>query len=102
MIGLEPAPQAKLKTGAEKLEGIAFTFCKAATIAVVAGRYALPVAASFAAVLFIAAFLKGARESRCILRVPLLIAGVWVFVLALWLVDFLFPTSWGRFLPAWW
>lgn len=101
-IGLEPASQAKTKTPGEKLEGVAFTFCKAATICLIAGRFALPVAATLAAALFLAAFLKGQRESRCILRVPLLIAGFWVFIVGIWVVGYVYPDSFGRFVPFWW
>ena len=78
-VGLEPTLNAG-KTPAEKLEGIAFTFCKVATVCLIAGRFALPVAAGLAAIFYIAAFVKGKSDTRCILRFPLLIAGLWACV----------------------
>ena len=97
-IGLEPPNPTAIKSPAEKLESLAFTFCKAATICAIAGRYALPVAALAAAGLYVAAFLKGKRDSRCVLHWPLLIAGFWVFVAGAWLAGNLM--SWN-FL-TWW
>ena len=77
--GLEPGPglAAPRKTAGEHLEGIAFTFCKAATVILFTGRFALPVAAGLASVLYAAAHLKGKHDTRCILRKPLLICGFW-------------------------
>lgn len=65
------------KTTGEKLEGIAFQFCKIATVAFIAGRFTLPIASSLAAALYLAAHLKGKHDTRCILRYPLLIAAFW-------------------------
>jgi hypothetical protein len=72
------------KSSAEKVEGIAFQFCKIATVSLLAGRYTLPVAATVCAVLYVVAHVKGKRESRCVLKYPLLIAGVWGFVAICW------------------
>ena len=101
-IGLEPAPNASIKTPAEKLEGIAFTFCKAATICAIAGRFAIPVAAGLSAAFYIAAFLKGKQDTRCILRIPLLVAGFWVFVAGLWIFAAMNPALGSRITPPWW
>lgn len=65
------------KTTGEKLEGIAFQFCKIATVAFIAGRFTLPLASSLAAILYLAAHLKGKHDTRCVLRYPLLIAAFW-------------------------
>ncbi|MBN9503807.1 MAG: hypothetical protein BGO01_08220 [Armatimonadetes bacterium 55-13] len=65
------------KTTGERLEGVAFQFCKIATVAFLAGRYTLPVASSLAAILYLAAHFKGKRDTRCILRYPVLISAFW-------------------------
>jgi len=68
------------KTAGERLEGIAFQFCKIATVAFIAGRFTLPIASSLAAILYLSAHLKGKHDTRCILRYPLLIAAFWGLV----------------------
>jgi hypothetical protein len=65
------------KPKAEVLEGIAFQFCKVATVALLAGRYTLPVASGLCALFYLWAFASGQRSTRCILRYPLLLAAVW-------------------------
>ena len=70
----EPAPR---KTRGEVYEGIAFTFCKAATIILLTQKFALPVAAGLAAVFYILAEIHGKKDTRCILKEPLLIATFW-------------------------
>jgi hypothetical protein len=100
-VGLEPASNPTIRTPAEKLEGVAFTFCKAATLIAVAGRYALPITALAASGFYVAAFLKGKQDTRCILRFPLLIAGFWVFIAALWLLGALNPSK-ALYIPPWW
>lgn len=65
------------KTSGEVYEGIAFTFCKAATIILFTGPFALPVAAGAAAVFYILAHRAGKNDTRCILKRPLLIAAFW-------------------------
>ena len=64
-------------TQGEKLEKIAFQFCKIATVAFLCGRFTLPVASTLAAGLYLAAHIQGKRDTRCILRYPLLIAAFW-------------------------
>lgn len=66
-----------VKTKGEIYEGIAFTFCKAATIILLTQKFALPVAAGAAAVFYILAHLNGKTDTRCILKMPLLIAAFW-------------------------
>ena len=50
------------------------------------GKFALPVVALLTSALFVGAHVKGARESRCILKRPLLIAAFWgvIGVALLW------------------
>jgi hypothetical protein len=90
------------KSQAQKLEGVAFTFCKCATVALICGRFALPVAALLAAGFFVAAFLKGEKETRCVVGKPLIVAGLWVLVATGWVWFNLVPAgiamraSWPR------
>ncbi|MCC7494172.1 MAG: hypothetical protein IT204_17565 [Fimbriimonadaceae bacterium] len=65
-------------------EGLAFTFCKAATVCLLCGRYALPVAAGAAAVLYVVAWRHGQRTTRCFARHPLAIAAFWLTVVLAW------------------
>lgn len=75
-------------TNGEKLEKIAFQFCKIATVALLCGRFTLPVAATLASGLYLAAHFQGKHDTRCILRYPLLIAGFWgVVAVAAWIVT---------------
>ncbi|MBS1714814.1 MAG: hypothetical protein JST30_10810 [Armatimonadetes bacterium] len=76
------------KTPGQVYEGIAFTFCKCATVALVCGRFALPVAAFAATVFYVLATIKGERGTRCVLGPPLVVAAFWAVVgtLSLWLV----------------
>lgn len=71
-------------TGGRELEKVAFTFCKCATVALLCGRYALPVAAMLSAILYVAAYAKGARETRCVLGPPLAVAAFWIAVTGGW------------------
>jgi len=64
-------------TRGEAYERVAFTFCKAATIILLTQRFALPVASGAAAVFFVLADLHGKKDTRCVLRTPLLIALFW-------------------------
>lgn len=74
-------------------EGVAFTFCKCATVALVCGRFALPVAATLSAVLYIVGYFKGERETRCILGPPLVVAAFWIVITAGWVVWNYFPAA---------
>jgi ABC-type Mn2+/Zn2+ transport system permease subunit len=60
---------ARLERGIE-LEGYAFTFCKAAFLALVLRRYTLLGTSLAASVLYIAAARYGVREWRCFVKPP--------------------------------
>jgi len=68
------------KTKAQTYEGIAFTFCKAGLLILILGKFVLPVVSAAAAVFYVLAYRQGQKESRCLLKFPLLIAAVWTFV----------------------
>jgi hypothetical protein len=68
------------KTAGEKFEGIAFTFCKAATIILLTQKFALPIASGAAAVFYILAYALGKKDTCCWLKWPPLIAGFWGLV----------------------
>jgi hypothetical protein len=90
---LAPRPKSK----GEIYEGIAFTFCKAATIILLTQKLALPVAAGAAAVFYLLADRHGQKDTRCILKRPLLIAAFWGAVCMAWLYLTLRPmlAHWG-------
>jgi hypothetical protein len=71
------AVRAHSPTRGEAYERVAFTFCKAATLILLTQRFALPVASGAAAIFYVLADRHGKRDTRCILRVPLLIAAFW-------------------------
>jgi len=68
------------KTKGEKYEGIAFTFCKAATIMLFTQRFALPISSGAAAIFYILAYINGKKDTCCIMRLPLYIAAFWFIV----------------------
>lgn len=72
------------RTRGETFERTAFTLCKIATFTLLFGRYALPLAATGAAVFFVLAYRSGQRETRCIGKHPLLIAAFWIGVVGMW------------------
>jgi hypothetical protein len=84
---IELQPQAPSDTGA-KYERLAFNFCKAATIILLTGRFALPVASGAATVFYLLAHHHGKRDTRCILKRPLIIAAFWgtICLLSLFLI----------------
>ena len=53
-----------------RYEGWAFTFCKAAFLVLLLGRYALVVLSALASLFYILASLKGVREWRCWAKPP--------------------------------
>ncbi len=61
----------------ETYEGIAFQFCKIATVTLLAGRFALPLAAAACAVFYALALANGKRDTRCVLRYPWLLIILW-------------------------
>jgi len=80
---------------------LAFAYCKIATFSLLAGRYALPLAALLSASFFVVSFFQGKKDTRCYLRYPLIAAGFWIVVLAFWLLIHLLPSmfpDWLRWL----
>lgn len=78
------------KTKGEKYEGIAFQFCKIATVALIAGRFALPVAALCCAAFYGLALRNGKKDTRCVLRYPWVLIVFWgvIGIVALVLIGF--------------
>ena len=64
---------ARLERGKE-LEGYAFTFCKAAFLALLLQRYTLLVCSLAASGLYVAAARHGVREWRCFVKPPWVVA----------------------------
>jgi hypothetical protein len=87
------------KSAGEKLEGIAFQFCKIATVALIAGRYTLPVAAGLCAILYAMAYFSGKKDTRCWLRYPLLLTAVWGVVCGVSATAIARPDLLQRILP---
>lgn len=77
----ESAPQ--MDPTQRKLEGLAFTFCKAATLVLIFQKYALLIVPLLACSSYIVAYVQGVRRSRCYLRFPLLIVAFWAVVVGL-------------------
>jgi len=69
-----------VKTRGEIYEGIAFQLCKVATVAILAGRFVIPVASGLCALFYVLAYVNGKRDTRCILKYPLLIAAFYLLV----------------------
>jgi len=74
-------------TPGEQWEGVAFTFCKAATLVllfqlVLGPRFVLPAVCLGTAVLYVTAFSKGCTSTRCVLKHPALIVGFYAAVAA--------------------
>lgn len=70
-----PSDEKPLRSRGEIFEGIAFQFCKVATVALIAGRWTLPLAAGLGGIFFLLTYFNGIRRTRCIVRYPLL-AGI--------------------------
>jgi len=64
----QPVPDREQR--GQNLEGYAFTFCKAAFLALLFSRYTLLVTATVAVVLYLIAAGYGVREWRCFLKPP--------------------------------
>jgi hypothetical protein len=75
----------------QRYEGVAFQFCKVATVALIAGKYALPVSAVLCAAFYVLAFMNGKRDTRCIGRYPLAIAAFWLAVAGVWILGAAHP-----------
>ena len=85
------ATDGTIKTRGEVWEGVAFSWCKAATLVLVISalrlqRFALPILAGGTAVFYLVAHFAGQKTSRCILKKPLIIAAFWgaISCLSLW------------------
>lgn len=76
----------------EKYEKLAFNFCKVATVVLLTGRFALPIASGAAAVFFLLSHRYGVTETRCIWKRPLLIAAFWSVICAISIVFLIFPS----------
>jgi hypothetical protein len=59
----------RFQRGSE-FEGYAFTFCKAAFLALLFGRYAVLVLSTAAVLLYVVAYARGVREWRCWVKPP--------------------------------
>ncbi len=70
------------RTRGEVFEGIAFQFCKVATVVLLTGRWALPISAGLCTIFFLLAQVNGKRDTRCFLRSPLLAATVFALICA--------------------
>lgn len=81
------------KSKGEHYEKVAFTFCKAATIILLTGHFALPAAAGAATVFYLLAHFHGQTESRCILQKPLIIAGFWSAIFVAWVALQVHPIA---------
>lgn len=69
----------------EAFEKLAFTLCKIATFALFTGRFALPFAATGAALFFLLAHFNSKRDTRCLFKHPILIAAFWAVVALGWI-----------------
>lgn len=81
MARIEPLDKPEPSRG-EIFEGIAFQFCKVATVALIAGRWTLPISAGLGSVFFLLTHFSGKRDTRCFLRHPFL-AGLTLLVICL-------------------
>jgi hypothetical protein len=88
-------------TPPEKYERIAFTFCRMGTVGLVAWLVTPPVFVLVVAIVAIALYAKsitlGVSWSKCFLRRPTLIIGVWAAIAA---VDLYWLVVLGGRLPA--
>ena len=76
-----PAIEARRQRG-EMVEGWAFTFCKAAFLALLFGKYTLLATAAIATALYLYAAATGVREWRCFVKPPWIViamAGIAAF-----------------------
>ena len=78
-------PPTQPPTRGESFEKAAFGFCKIALFCLLTGRFALPLAATGAALFFGLAVWNGKRDTRCWAKHPLGIAAFWLGVTCVWL-----------------
>ena len=91
-MSTENPPSARDERG-QALEGYAFTFCKAAFLALLFSRYTLLITASAAVMLYIAAAGYGVREWRCFLKPPWVVIVLAVIALAQGALFFWYHSS---------
>ncbi len=89
------------KTKGEVYEGIAFQFCKIATVTLIAGRFALPVAAGACAIFYALALKKGKKDTRCVLKYPWVLIVLWGTVSICSFVLIAFPGFLPQALAHW-
>ncbi len=82
-IGAGTGPQAP--DAGRKYEGIAFTFCKASTLAILAQliagpKFVLPLIAIGTSIWYVIALYHGQKTTRCLLRIPLVIIAFWLLI----------------------
>ena len=70
---------------------LAFAYCKIATFSLLAGHYALHVAAFLSDSFFVIGYFQGKKDTKCYLKSPLLAAGFWILILVLWVFAKVFP-----------
>jgi hypothetical protein len=92
MFEATPTPDERQR----KLEGLAFSLCKAATLVLIFQRYAIFVVPVLASVFYFFAYVHGVRKSRCAMRYPLLISAFWACVaiyvgIGMWVPGFKAP-----------
>jgi hypothetical protein len=85
------APQ---ETRGKEIEGYAFTFCKAAFLALLCGKYAVLVLSFAAVVLYVWAAVLGVREWRCWVKPPWVIVFFAVVTVVQFYVLFIRPGGW--------
>ncbi len=67
---LPPSAASRREDVGRQYEGWAFTFCKAAFLALLFGKYTLLLTAELATVFYLLASAKGVREWRCFAKPP--------------------------------
>ncbi|MBV9277000.1 MAG: hypothetical protein JOZ97_02075 [Candidatus Eremiobacteraeota bacterium] len=72
----------------QTLEGYAFTFCKAAFLALIFSRYTLLATAAIAVILYLVAVGYGVREWRCFIKPPWVIVAVAAIAAAQAIISF--------------
>lgn len=72
------------ETRQERFGRLAFAYCKIATVSLICGRFALPVAGTLSALLFIAGWVGGKKDTKCYLRYPLGAAAFWLVIVGIW------------------
>lgn len=78
----------------KEIEGWAFTFCKAAFLALLCGKYAVLVLSVGAVVLYTVAYARGVREWRCWVKPPWVVLFFALVAAAQAYFLFVSPTGW--------